>query len=88
MKRISALILKSKSKLHYADQVPFKQDEDFLSVLGRHEGKELKLYVYSTDLDNCREVRVTPDRGWGGEGRYASRAFHRLQPSFSLPSSV
>lgn len=52
-------------------------------MLGQYEGKELKLYVYSTDLDNCREVLVTPHRGWGGEGRYVkSLIYHK--PSTSL----
>lgn len=59
-----------------------KQDEDLFSIIEMCEGKELKLYVYSTDADNCREVLVTPDCGWGGEGRYArgtqTRAFHCL----------
>ncbi|KAG7261953.1 hypothetical protein CRUP_032094, partial [Coryphaenoides rupestris] len=33
-----------------------------------HEGKGLKLYVYNTDTDNCREVVITPNGAWGGEG--------------------
>ena len=28
------------------------------------------MYVYNTDTDNCREVLITPNCGWGGEGRY------------------
>ncbi|XP_037344385.2 Golgi reassembly-stacking protein 2-like isoform X2 [Pungitius pungitius] len=42
--------------------------EDLFSVVESHEGKELKLYVYSTDTDNCREVVVTPNGDWGGDG--------------------
>ncbi|OBS78099.1 hypothetical protein A6R68_19510, partial [Neotoma lepida] len=33
-----------------------------------HEAKPLKLYVYNTDTDNCREVIITPNSAWGGEG--------------------
>lgn len=48
----------------------FDQSEDLFSLVEAHEGKELKLYVYSTDTDNCREVVITPNSEWGGEGRY------------------
>lgn len=42
--------------------------EDLFSLVEAHEGKELKLYVYNTDVDNCREVVITPNSDWGGEG--------------------
>ncbi|KAM9851311.1 Golgi reassembly-stacking protein 2 isoform 2-T2 [Aulostomus maculatus] len=42
--------------------------EDLFSLVETYEGKELKLYVYSTDTDNCREVVITPTWDWGGEG--------------------
>ncbi|XP_034740968.1 Golgi reassembly-stacking protein 2-like [Etheostoma cragini] len=44
------------------------ETEDLFSVVETHEGKELKLYVYNTDTDNCREVVITPNCDWGGEG--------------------
>ncbi|XP_054471993.1 Golgi reassembly-stacking protein 2-like [Anoplopoma fimbria] len=44
------------------------ESEDLFSVVETHEGKELKLYVYNTDTDNCREVVITPNCDWGGEG--------------------
>lgn len=47
-----------------------EQSEDLFSLVEAHEGKELKLYVYNTDVDNCREVVITPNSDWGGEGRY------------------
>lgn len=37
-----------------------------------HEGKALKLYVYNLDDDRCREVSITPNGAWGGEGRYVT----------------
>lgn len=52
--------------------VVFNQSEDLFSLIETHEGKELKLYVYNTDADNCREVVITPNSDWGGEGRYDS----------------
>ena len=45
------------------------QSEDLFSLIESHEGKGLKLYVYNTDTDNCREVIITPNSAWGGEGR-------------------
>ncbi|KAM9804794.1 LOW QUALITY PROTEIN: Golgi reassembly-stacking protein 2-like [Neosynchiropus ocellatus] len=44
------------------------EDEDLFSLIETYEGKELKLYVYSTESDNCREVLITPNCDWGGEG--------------------
>ncbi|XP_053293455.1 Golgi reassembly-stacking protein 2 isoform X1 [Pleuronectes platessa] len=44
------------------------QSEDLFSLIESHEGKGLKLYVYNTDTDNCREVVITPNTAWGGEG--------------------
>ena len=48
------------------------QSDDFFSMIEAHEGKPLKLLVYSTVTDVCREVVVTPNGAWGGEGRYAT----------------
>lgn len=45
------------------------QSEDLFSLIETHEAKPLKLYVYNTDTDNCREVVITPNSSWGGEGR-------------------
>uniref|UniRef100_A0A3B3SXK2 Golgi reassembly stacking protein 1 n=1 Tax=Paramormyrops kingsleyae TaxID=1676925 RepID=A0A3B3SXK2_9TELE len=53
-----------------ADQV-LQDSEDFFSLVKFYEGKALKLLVYSTETDCCREVVVTPNGAWGGEGRYA-----------------
>ncbi|KAL0966388.1 hypothetical protein UPYG_G00294720 [Umbra pygmaea] len=50
-----------------ADTV-MNESEDLFSLIETHEGKGLKLYVYNTDTDNCREVVITPNSGWGGEG--------------------
>lgn len=45
------------------------QSDDFFSLIEANEGKPLKLLVYSTQSDQCREVVVTPNGAWGGEGR-------------------
>ncbi|KAF7669326.1 hypothetical protein LDENG_00203450 [Lucifuga dentata] len=50
-----------------ADQV-LQDSEDFFSLIEANEGKPLKLLVYNTQSDQCREVLVTPNGAWGGEG--------------------
>lgn len=50
-----------------ADSV-MNESEDLFSLIEAYEGKGLKLYVYNTDTDNCREVVITPNCDWGGEG--------------------
>ncbi|XP_073686750.1 Golgi reassembly-stacking protein 1b [Garra rufa] len=50
-----------------ADQV-LQESEDFFSLIEVSEGKALKLLVYNTQSDRCREVLITPNGAWGGEG--------------------
>lgn len=50
--------------------VCLSQSEDFFTLIESHEGKPLKLMVYNSESDSCREVSVTPNAAWGGEGRY------------------
>ncbi|XP_042607617.1 Golgi reassembly-stacking protein 1b isoform X1 [Cyprinus carpio] len=50
-----------------ADQV-LQESEDFFSLIEASEGKALKLLVYNTQSDRCREVLITPNGAWGGEG--------------------
>ena len=45
------------------------QSEDLFTLIESHEGKPLKLYVYNTETDSCREVTITPNGAWGGQGR-------------------
>lgn len=50
-----------------ADSV-LHENEDLFALIEAHEGRSLKLYVYNSLDDCCREVMITPHRGWGGEG--------------------
>ncbi|XP_042330461.1 Golgi reassembly-stacking protein 1 isoform X2 [Sceloporus undulatus] len=50
-----------------SDQI-LQESEDFFSLIESHEGKPLKLMVYNTETDSCREIFVTPNGAWGGEG--------------------
>ncbi|KAI5633095.1 GRASP55/65 PDZ-like domain-containing protein [Phthorimaea operculella] len=44
------------------------ESEDLFTLIEAHEGRALKLYVYNIDDDTCREVHITPNHNWGGEG--------------------
>lgn len=51
-----------------ADSV-LHESEDLFTLIEAHEGRPLKLYVYNTNEDSCREVSITPNSSWGGKGR-------------------
>ncbi|XP_029823813.2 Golgi reassembly-stacking protein 2 [Ixodes scapularis] len=44
------------------------ESEDLFTLIDAHEGRPLKLYVYNTDSDSCRELSITPNKAWGGDG--------------------
>ena len=44
------------------------ESEDLFSLIEAHEGRPLKLYIYNTETDHCREVSITPNGAWGGDG--------------------
>ncbi|KAJ9596181.1 hypothetical protein L9F63_027196, partial [Diploptera punctata] len=48
-----------------ADSV-LHESEDLFTLIEAHEGRPLKLYVYNTNEDSCREVSITPNSSWGG----------------------
>ncbi|RZC31949.1 GRASP55 65, PDZ 2, and/or DUF605 domain containing protein [Asbolus verrucosus] len=50
-----------------ADSV-LHESEDLFALIESHEGRSLKLYVYNSVDDSCREVAITPNVNWGGEG--------------------
>ncbi|XP_068980501.1 Golgi reassembly-stacking protein 2 [Bombus flavifrons] len=50
-----------------ADSV-LHESEDIFTLIEAHESRPLKLYIYNTEDDSCREVTITPNHTWGGEG--------------------
>uniref|UniRef100_A0A0K0E1R1 GRASP55_65 domain-containing protein n=1 Tax=Strongyloides stercoralis TaxID=6248 RepID=A0A0K0E1R1_STRER len=44
------------------------QADDLIALVQANEGKPVKLYVYNVKQDNVREVILTPNSNWGGEG--------------------
>ncbi|KAK7881810.1 hypothetical protein WMY93_030219 [Mugilogobius chulae] len=73
-----------------ADQV-LQESEDFYSLIEVNEGKPLKLLVYNIQTDQCREVVVTPNGAWGGEGSLGCGIgygyLHRIPTHPVLPKS-
>jgi hypothetical protein len=47
-----------------ADTV-LQDSDDLYNLIEAHEGQPLKLYVYNTQTDSCREVLITPNSQWG-----------------------
>ncbi|SAM04554.1 hypothetical protein [Absidia glauca] len=45
-----------------------KSDDDFYNLVEDNLGKPLRLYVYNTEWDSCREVIIVPNHDWGGTG--------------------
>lgn len=64
--------------------------EDLFSLIESHEDRALKLYMYNTETDGCREVTITPSRSWGGEGTLGCGIgygyLHRI-PTRSFPET-
>ncbi|CAK8673280.1 unnamed protein product [Clavelina lepadiformis] len=50
-----------------ADSLLSEQD-DLFTLIESHDGRQLKLFVYNSDTDASREVVITPNSAWGGEG--------------------
>ncbi|TWW70921.1 Golgi reassembly-stacking protein 1-like [Takifugu flavidus] len=73
-----------------ADQV-LQDSEDFFSLVEAGEGKPLKLMVYNTQSDQCREVVVTPNGAWGGEGSLGCGIgygyLHRIPTRAAVPAT-
>ncbi|KAA0719167.1 Golgi reassembly-stacking protein 1 [Triplophysa tibetana] len=73
-----------------ADQV-LQDSEDFFCLIESHEGKPLKLLVYNVETDKCREVVVTPNSAWGGEGSLGCGIgygyLHRIPARHDIPKS-
>ncbi|EAW64555.1 GORASP1 isoform 4 [Pan troglodytes] len=66
-----------------SDQI-LQESEDFFTLIESHEGKPLKLMVYNSKSDSCREVTVTPNAAWGGEGSPPATTRSHLAPHHLL----
>ena len=55
-----------------------QENDDLYNLIEAHEGKALKLFVYNTKTDNCREVICHPNSKWGGRGFLGCEFGHGL----------
>ncbi|VDK24297.1 unnamed protein product [Taenia asiatica] len=66
--------------------------DDFFSVVEAHNGQPLRLYVYNSTTDQCREVTLIPNLSWGGDGMLGCEIgfgyLHRIPPPPSSESEV
>lgn len=53
------------------------ESEDLFTLIESHEQRPLKLYVYNTDDDTCRDVTIKPNSKWSGEGKIAAFPFEK-----------
>lgn len=44
------------------------EQDDLFTLIESHDGRQLKLFVYNSDGDASREVIITPNSAWGGDG--------------------
>jgi hypothetical protein len=83
LKAFSDYIIGSDTLLHESD--------DLFALIESSDGRPLKLYLYNSDSDNCREVTITPNSAWGGEGLLGCGIgygyLHRI-PCSAFPSST
>lgn len=67
------------------------ESEDLYTLVESHENRCLKLYVYNSQEDSCREVTITPNSKWGGEGSLGCGIgygyLHRIPVRGNLPES-
>ncbi|KAF7727918.1 Golgi reassembly-stacking protein 2 [Apophysomyces ossiformis] len=45
-----------------------RSEDDFYSLVEEFLGKPLRLYIYNTEWDSCREAIIVPNHDWGGAG--------------------
>lgn len=60
--------LRSNSDYIIGADTLLNDSEDFYALIESNQGRALKLYVYNSDSDSTREINLTPNIGWGGEG--------------------
>ncbi|KAG1399962.1 hypothetical protein G6F58_011032 [Rhizopus delemar] len=45
-----------------------REEDDFYTLVEEHLGKPLRLYLYNSEWDSCRECIIIPNHQWGGDG--------------------
>lgn len=45
-----------------------RNEDDFYDLVEQYLGKPLRLYLYNSEWDSCRECIIVPNHEWGGNG--------------------
>ena len=73
-------------------EVMLSDGDDFFALVESHDGKPLKLFVYNTVTDGCREIEITPNSNWGGEGALGCGIgygyLHRIPSATDIPRAT
>ena len=46
----------------------FESASDFAAVIGRNDGRQLRLWLYNNGSEATRAIDLTPNSGWDGPG--------------------
>ncbi|XP_063718548.1 Golgi reassembly-stacking protein 2-like [Symsagittifera roscoffensis] len=68
------------------------EPDDMYTLIESSDRKPLNFFVYNSDADACREITITPNSAWGGEGMLgcglAHGYLHRIPLNRQFPKSV
>ena len=64
------------------------EENDFYNLVESCDGRVMKLYVYSSVTDSCREVQLSPNSNWGGEGLLGCRIGYGYLHRIPDPTTV
>ncbi|KAI7884736.1 GRASP55/65 PDZ-like domain-containing protein [Mucor mucedo] len=45
-----------------------RNEDDFYTLVEEYLGKPLRIYLYNSEWDSCRECIIVPNHEWGGNG--------------------
>ena len=49
-------------------EISFKNLDEFAKYVEVNQGSEIKLSLYNVDQEKIRDLSLTPNREWGGQG--------------------
>ncbi|CEM27830.1 unnamed protein product [Vitrella brassicaformis CCMP3155] len=70
--------------------VMFKDLDELVETVNYYLNKPVAVYVYNSDVETIREVILTPNHNWGGDGSIGcdigTGLLHRIPPPRSMPA--
>lgn len=85
-----AQLVPNKDYLLGTTEVLFRDMDELAEIVNLSMGHTIRIYVYNSDSESIREVSITPNLSWGGEGAIGadirSGLLHRI-PAPRRPST-